>query len=82
METFKVSGQLLQAVVDYLTERPFKEVFQLVSALQQETKNQPLSAPVPVEGKKPEENGDEKPEEKSAEKPADDVEYDVNLDEE
>lgn len=46
----QISQELLQAIIDYLSQRPFREVFQLVAALQEEAGNQPVpEAPSPQE---------------------------------
>lgn len=40
MENIQISTQLANAVLAYLGTRPYQEVFQLISALQQEAQSQ------------------------------------------
>ncbi len=41
MENMQISIKLLNAILGYLGNRPYTEVFQLVEAIQLEAKNQP-----------------------------------------
>jgi len=43
----KISTELLQAIINNLTEQPFKNVVQLLNAIDKEVKEQ-QEAPVPV----------------------------------
>lgn len=45
MEKLIVSTQLLNQIIGYLGTRPYQEVHQLIQALQDEAKNQPVSKP-------------------------------------
>ena len=42
-----ISKELLQAIVDYLVRKPYNEVFQLIGAIQNETRkaNEPEEEP-------------------------------------
>ena len=40
MEKLQISTVLLNSIMGYLGTRPYQEVFQLVSAIQEEAKNQ------------------------------------------
>lgn len=40
MENIQISTQLANAILAYLGARPYQEVFQLISALQQEAQSQ------------------------------------------
>jgi hypothetical protein len=40
METLQISTQLLNQIIGYLGTRPYQEVHQLITALQQEAANQ------------------------------------------
>lgn len=42
MEKLIISTQLLNQIIGYLGTRPFQEVHQLIQALQDEAKNQPV----------------------------------------
>lgn len=53
MQKFTVSGELLQAIVNYLSTKPFAEVVQLIQAVQKETSAQ-------VQPQKEEEKKEEK----------------------
>ncbi len=50
--SFKVDGDLLQGIANYLADRPFKEVAQLMQGMQgiTEIKKEPVQAPVKEEG--------------------------------
>lgn len=43
MESLQISTQLLNQIIGYLGTRPYQEVHQIISALQEEAKNQPPS---------------------------------------
>lgn len=43
MEHLQISVKLLNQILSYLGNRPYTEVFQLVEALQNEAKNQPVA---------------------------------------
>lgn len=43
---FAVPMELLQRVLDYLAERPYREVFELVQGLQQQAQQIPEAKPV------------------------------------
>lgn len=43
MENLQISVKLLNQILGYLGNRPYTEVFQLVEALQNEAKNQPVA---------------------------------------
>lgn len=45
MNKLLISEQLLNALIGYLGTRPYQEVFQLVTALQNEANNQPKPEP-------------------------------------
>lgn len=45
MKNFQISEQLLNAIIGYLGTRPYQEVFQMVTALQNEVAMQPAEAP-------------------------------------
>ena len=40
MEKLQLSTQLMNAILAYIGSKPYQEVFQLVSAIQEEAKNQ------------------------------------------
>lgn len=45
----QISAQLLNAIIGYLGSRPYQEVFQMVTALQNEVANQPAPPASPQE---------------------------------
>ena len=40
MENFKISANLLQAIMNYLATKPFNEVSQIINAVQKEVADQ------------------------------------------
>ena len=42
MEKLQISTQLLNNILGYLGDRPYKETYQLIEAIQNEAKNQPV----------------------------------------
>ena len=40
MDKITISAQLINAILAYIGSKPYQEVFQLVSAIQEEAKNQ------------------------------------------
>jgi len=47
MEKLQISTQLLNQLMAYLGTRPYQEVYQVIEAIQNEAKNQPLVEPSP-----------------------------------
>ena len=45
MEKIQLSTQLLNQILGYLGTRPYQEVFQMIEAIQNEAKNQPVETP-------------------------------------
>jgi hypothetical protein len=45
MEKISITTQLLNQVLGYLGTRPYQEVFHLVTAIQEEAKNQVVAEP-------------------------------------
>lgn len=50
MKEYIVSADVLQNILNYLSERPYKDVFQLIQALQSSIKPVPENAPQPAPG--------------------------------
>ncbi len=50
METLQISTQLLNQIIGYLGTRPYQEVHQLITGLQQEAAGQLPPPPAPADG--------------------------------
>ena len=49
MEKLQISTQLLNNILGYLGDRPYKETYQLIEAIQTEAKNQPTAPESAIE---------------------------------